>query len=81
MNNAKIQFSKTFTRVLKIEGEVFRICQSQDGYLSVFDQMEKIYHYDATANEVIYNDTDFSRIKRVLHQAHIDRYPVKSSHA
>jgi hypothetical protein len=77
MNNAKIQFSKSFTREIKINGEVFTITQNIDGHLSVFDTNHCIYHYDATTNEVIYEDELFAEIKRVLHQAHIDRYAVK----
>jgi hypothetical protein len=79
MNNARIQFSKSFTRELKIQGEPFKITQNENGYLSVFDQYDCIYHYDATTNEVIYDESIFPQIKRVLHQAHIDRYAVKNT--
>ena len=77
MNNARIQFSKSFTRELKIQGEAFKIIQTENGYLSVFDEYNCIYLYDATTNEVVYNEDIFPQIKRILHQAHIDRYAVK----
>jgi hypothetical protein len=80
MSNSKIQFSKSFTREIKINGATFKIIQNLNGYLSVFDEYDCIYHYDATTNEVSYHDDLFAEIKRVLHQAHIDRYAVKSTH-
>jgi hypothetical protein len=80
MSNSKIQFSKSFTREIKINGATFKVIQNFNGYLSVFDEHDCIYHYDATTNEVSYQDELFTEIKRVLHQAHIDRYAVKFTH-
>lgn len=84
MSNAKIKFTKSFKRVIKVDGEDYVI--DQDGSsqsLYVFKKTNKIagvdllYVYHSNTNEVIYNDEQIKEVLRVLHQAQVDRYALK----
>jgi hypothetical protein len=79
MTNAQatISFTKSYTRDIRVKGAMFKIIQKQHTCLSVFDEYQCIYHYDAITNEVAYDENIFYQIKEVLHQAHVDRYPIK----
>ena len=76
-SSAKIQFTKSFVRVINVDTHTYKIYQEEEKSLAVYDQHGCIYYYDSVLNEVVYEENVFPIIKRVLHQAHIDRYAIK----
>lgn len=78
MSEAKIFFTKSFERDIKLEGEVYKIVQNEDEQLlCVYDQHNCIYKMIGKESAVIYDDSNFKLITRILHQAHIDRYAIR----
>ena len=83
MSNAKLHFTKSFERDIKVDGKHYLISQDQNSQsLYVFEQGEQgwllLYTYNSSNNEVLYEDTMIGMITRVLHQAQVDRYALKN---
>ena len=78
MSNAKIVFTKSYERVLRVDGLVYKIVQDQNEQtLCVYDERcECIYKMIGNESAVIYDVQLVKLITRVLHQAQIDRYAL-----
>jgi hypothetical protein len=84
MNNAKLNFTKSFERKIKVDGEYYLISQDYGGQsLYMFKEITTqgwvlLYTYNAITNHVIYEDQVKQMITRVFNQAQVDRYALKS---
>jgi hypothetical protein len=78
MGNAKIVFTKSYERVIRIDSLIYKIVQNQDEQtLCVYDENCKcIYQMLGQESAVIYDVESTKLITRVLHQAQIDRYAL-----
>lgn len=78
MSNAKIFFTKSFERAIRVDGDMYRIVQDQqEQVLCVYDEHDCIYKMIGEENDVIYDVNNIELITRVLHQAHVDRYALR----
>ncbi len=77
MGNAKICFTKSFERVLRVDSVMYKIVQNQkEQLLCVYNEHDCIYKMIGEENNVIYDVKDIELITRILHQAHVDRYAL-----
>lgn len=77
MSNAKIFFTKSFERAIRVDGAMYKIVQDQQAQeLCVYDEHKCIYKMIGKENDVIYDVGNIELITRVLHQAHVDRYAL-----
>ena len=81
-HNAMTQFTKSFTRRLRVDGVLYEITQDHVNHmltLKLDNAQDYLYKFIAPTNVVIYDDNQWTLIRRVLHQAQIDRYAVKGN--
>jgi hypothetical protein len=84
MNNAKLHFTKSFKRDIKVDGIHYLISQDYGGQsLYMFKEVATqgwslLYTYNAFTNSVTYNDDEKQMIVRVFNQAQVDRYALKN---
>ena len=77
MGNAKIVFTKSFERFIRVDGVMYKIIQNQNEQtLCVYDEHNCIYQMIGEESAVIYDVEATKLITRVLHQAQIDRYAL-----
>ncbi len=78
MGNAKIFFTKSFERVIRVDGVMYKIVQDQhEQVLSVYNEQDCIYKMIGEESVVIYDNNNIELITRILHQAHVDRYALR----